>query len=178
MKTFAETARFILREMVPEDVDGLFELDSDPEVHKYFGGKPMEAREQAMEVIRFVRQQYEENGIGRWTIEDKTTGEFIGWAGLKLIKETLNGHTGFYDVGYRLIRRHWGRGIATECTFAALSYGFDTLQIPEIYAFAHVDNGASNRVLQKAGLCLLGSFDFEGAPHHWYKIEKSQWSSP
>ena len=36
MKIFAETDRFLLRELLPSDIDGMFELDSDPEVHKYF----------------------------------------------------------------------------------------------------------------------------------------------
>jgi len=46
MTIFAETERLILREILPEDVDGLFELDSDPEVHRYLGNNPIQKREQ------------------------------------------------------------------------------------------------------------------------------------
>lgn len=175
MKRFVETTRFILRELVPEDVDAFFELDTDPEVLKYLGVKPLERKEQAMDIIQYVRRQYEENGIGRWAVEDKATGEFLGWAGLKFIKETINGQCDFYDVGYRLLRRHWGRGIASECAQASLAYGFEVLKAPEIYAYAHADNGASNRVLQKVGLRLVGTPEHEGMPLCWYKIEKAQW---
>lgn len=177
MTIHIETSRFILRELVPEDVDGFFELDSDPEVIKYLGVKPLEHKEQALDIIRYVRRQYEENGIGRWAVEDKTTHEFIGWAGLKFVQDTFNGQRNYYDVGYRLLRRHWGRGIASECARASLGYGFEVLELPEIHAYAHADNAASNRVLQKIGLRLVGSAEYEGAPQHWYKIEKARWPS-
>jgi RimJ/RimL family protein N-acetyltransferase len=57
MKIFAQTDRFILREILPTDVEGLYELDSDPEVHRYLGNKPVSDRKQIMDVIHFIRQQ-------------------------------------------------------------------------------------------------------------------------
>ena len=71
MKIFIETKRLILREILPTDVDGLFELDSDPEVHKYIGNKPIKDKNQIIDIINFIRQQYKDNGIGRWAIIDK-----------------------------------------------------------------------------------------------------------
>ena len=41
MKIFAETERLILRELTPADDTGMFELDSDPEVHQYLGNSPI-----------------------------------------------------------------------------------------------------------------------------------------
>jgi [ribosomal protein S5]-alanine N-acetyltransferase len=70
-KIFIETERLILREIVPTDVDGLFELDSDPEVHRYLGNKTIDSREKIVELIEFIRKQYADNGIGRWAIIDK-----------------------------------------------------------------------------------------------------------
>ena len=58
MTIFAETDRLILREIIPEDEVGLFQLDSDPEVHKFLGNKPVENIEQTREVISFIRKQY------------------------------------------------------------------------------------------------------------------------
>ncbi len=78
VKIVAETDRLIVREILPSDVDGMFEMDSDPEVHKYLGNKPVTEKEQISQVIHFVRQQYIDNGIGRWAIIDKTSNEFIG----------------------------------------------------------------------------------------------------
>lgn len=59
------TERLILRDLEEGDVDGIFALDSDPEVLRFIGTPVMTERSQAAHVIAMVRQQYEENGIGR-----------------------------------------------------------------------------------------------------------------
>ena len=53
MKIFAETERLILREMLPTDVEEMYQLDADPEVHKYLGNKSVTSREQTVDVINF-----------------------------------------------------------------------------------------------------------------------------
>ncbi|WP_293308745.1 GNAT family N-acetyltransferase, partial [Pedobacter sp. UBA5917] len=101
MKIFAETERLILRELLPEDAAGMFEMDGDPEVHIFLGNKPVQSIEQSKADIEFIRKQYIDNGIGRWAVIEKETNSFIGWAGLKFIKEMNNNHSNYYDLGYR-----------------------------------------------------------------------------
>jgi len=175
MTIFAETQRLILRELLPSDDAGMYELDSDPEVHRYLGNNPIDSIEKCREVIDFVRQQYVENGIGRWAVEDKATGAFMGWAGLKLVKDTINGHTDFYDVGYRLIRKYWGMGVATEATAVALEYGFKHLPTDVIYATVYVDNAASRNVLQKSGLTRVETFEEWDTQVDWFRITRAEW---
>ena len=170
MKIFAETERLILREIVQSDENGFFELDSDPEVHRYLGNKPVESIEEVRAVIKFIRQQYIDNGIGRWAVIEKNTNSFIGWAGLKLVKESINNHTDFYDIGYRLQKKFWGKGFATEAAKAAIDYGFNQLKLNEIFALADINNHASRKVLEKAGLKYIETFEYEGMPHNWFKI--------
>jgi [ribosomal protein S5]-alanine N-acetyltransferase len=174
MQIFAETPRLILREILPQDEEGLYALDSNPEVHRYLGNKPLSSKAEVINVINFVRQQYIDNGIGRWAMIEKDTNFFIGWAGLKLIKDTINHHTHFYDLGYRLIQDYWGLGYATEAAKASLDYGFNTLNLATIYAMADCNNKGSNSVLQKSGLSHIETFDYEGRPHNWFSIEKSK----
>ncbi|HEX5625777.1 MAG TPA: GNAT family N-acetyltransferase [Saprospiraceae bacterium] len=174
MKIFAETERLLLREIVPEDLDGFLELDSDPEVHRYLGNRPVSDKNKLLEIIRYVRQQYLDHGIGRWAVVEKSSNRFIGWSGLKKVTETVNHHINYYDLGYRLIRSHWGQGYATESARAALAYGFDQLQLKEIYAAAHSDNLASQNILTKVGFRFIETFDDDGAKHHWYKILRGQ----
>ncbi len=174
MKVFAETPRLILREILPKDEDGMFALDSNPEVHRYLGNKPSTSKAEMINIINFVRQQYIDNGIGRWAVIEKDTNVFIGWAGLKLVKDTINHHTHFYDLGYRLIQDYWGKGYATEAAKASLTYGFDVMKLSKIYAMADCNNKGSNGVLQKSGLSYIETFDYEGLPHNWYSIEKSK----
>lgn len=177
MKIFTETERLILREILPTDIDGMFELDSDPDVHRYLGNKPVKNKEQIVEVIRFIRQQYIENGIGRWAIIDKKTNNFIGWTGLKFITEKTNNHINYYDLGYRLIKKYWGQGIATETAIASLEFAFDKLNAIEVYGMADCENIDSNKILKKVGLKFMETFDFEGIKHNWYKIERAEFEN-
>ncbi len=174
MNTFVETDRFFLREILEKDVEGLFALDSDPEVHRYLGEHPVKNRQQVEEIIAYVRRQYEVNGIGRWAIIDKKSHEFVGWTGLKY-EEEVRKEAPYYDLGYRLRREFWGRGIATETALASLEYGFRQMKLKKICAAAHVDNIGSNRVLSKVGMQLLSPFEFEGEMHNWYELDKSDW---
>lgn len=168
-----ETPRLILRELIAADAAGMFELDSDPEVHRYLGNKPIAEMKQAEEVIKFVQTQYTENGIGRWAMVNKSTMEFMGWVGLKLNRDNQSPLPEYYDVGYRIIRKFWGQGFATEGAIASLEYGFNTLQLPEIFAAAHVLNQASNHILTKIGMQFLQTFKYDGELHNWYKIKNN-----
>ncbi len=174
MEVFVETERLILREIIPGDVEGMFELDSDKEVHKYLGNKPVTSIEESRKTIEFVRQQYIENGIGRSAIIEKATNSFVGWTGLKLVKETVNKHTNFYDLGYRLIRKYWGKGYATESALASVKYGFQTINLSEIIGMADIRNFASQNVLEKSGLKFIETFDREGVLHNWFSILREE----
>lgn len=175
IKIFAETERFILREILSSDMEGFFELDSDPEVHKYLGKNPVTSKQQIIDVINFIRQQYAENGIGRWAIIDKKTNAFIGWTGLKFVTDWTNNHKNYYDLGYRLIQKYWGQGIATETAIASLNYAFEQLNTDEVYAMADCKNEGSNKILKKIGLRFIEKFDLDGVEHNWYKIEKKEY---
>lgn len=175
-KIFLETERLIMRELLPEDAEDLFALDSDPEVHKYLGNKPVQSIEECRNIIDYVRKQYSDNGIGRWATVEKSSGNFIGWAGLKYFREEVNQHVNFYDVGYRLMKKYWGKGYATEAAIAAVVYGFNTLKANEIYAMIDSGNGASRRVLEKAGFKHAEPFLFEGDPSDWFKITKADFT--
>lgn len=170
------TERLILRDLEETDLDGIFGLDSDPEVLRYIGTPVMTDRSQAEQVIALIRQQYQENGIGRWAMEDRTTGAFVGWCGLKV--ETRLRPFPYYDIGYRILRQYWGHGYATESAMACLRHGFDVLNYPEIGACAAVENEASNHILRKIGMQQGEPFDHEGKTCNWYSLRKGDLVSP
>jgi RimJ/RimL family protein N-acetyltransferase len=162
MKFHIETERLILREIRNEDLEGMFELDSNPNVHQYLGNKPITSRDEAQKTIDSLQKQYTERGIGRWAVINKETQEFMGWSGIRLNTEyNMNGFTRYYDVGYRLIERFWGNGYATESGLAAVKYAFETMKLPEIYATTEVGNVASHNALLKIGLEYVEDFWFE-----------------
>lgn len=176
MKIHIETDRLFMRDLVLDDAAGILELDADPDVHLYLGNKPIQTIQEAEANINFIRNQYLENGIGRWAVIEKETGSFIGWSGFKYIRTmVINGRTDYYDLGYRFIKKYWGKGYATETAIASLHYGFNQLQQSEICAFVERDHLASNRILQKIGMTLLNAFNYEAIPHNFYSISKKQW---
>lgn len=177
MKVFIETERLILREILLTDVEGMFELDADPEVHEYLGKNPISSREQVLSVIEFIRKQYVEYGIGRWAVIDRRTDQFVGWAGLKFVTELTNNHIDYYDLGYRIIRKYWGQGFATEAAFESVRYAFDTLKVEQVYAMVDCKNDRSNSVLRKAGLSLVEKFELEGIEHNWYRVNRNDFCS-
>jgi len=156
------------------DLEGMFELDSDPEVHKYLGNKPVKQIEESQKILESVSIQYKERGIGRWAAIEKNSGNFIGWSGLRLNTEyNMNGFTKYYDLGYRFIKRYWGKGYATESGKASINYAFNNLKLPELYATTEIGNQASHNALLKIGLKYVEDFYFEQEKLNlrWYKIE-------
>ena len=99
-----DTAQLHFRPFVEADVAGMFALDSEPAVHRYLGGiggQLLTDPAQSRAMIHFIQAQYQANGLGRWAVLLRATGEFMGWAGLKLVSGPINGHHNFYDIGYR-----------------------------------------------------------------------------
>lgn len=178
MQTVIETERLILRELLLTDDKAMFEMDSNPEVHVFLGNKPAESIEETRATIQNVRQQYVERGIGRWAMVEKSSGDFVGWTGLKLNKETINNHIDFYETGYRLAQKHWNKGYATESTKASLKYAFEQLNVKEVYGITNVENLKSRKVLEKCGLIFIETFVWHGwneLPCNWYKITRQEW---
>ncbi|WP_310558098.1 GNAT family N-acetyltransferase [Flavobacterium sp.] len=171
MNLILETDRLILRELKLSDAEAFFTMDSNPKVHQYLWNKPVQKLEETIEIIEFVRKQYSDNGIGRFAIISKETNEFIGWAGLKFNTEMVNNKVNFYDIGYRLDEKFWGKGYASEATFAWLKYAFETLNIKTMEAAAHTENAASNRILQKIGMQMTEQYLEDGVSWNWYQLE-------
>ena len=175
MNLILETDRLILRELKSSDAEAFFAMDHNPNVHQYLWNKPVQKIEETIEVITFVRQQYVDNGIGRFAIILKQTNEFIGWAGLKYNTEEVNHKINFYDIGYRLDEKFWGKGYASEASFAWLKYAFETMNIKTIEAAAHAENVASNRILQKMGMQMTEHYLEDEVSWNWYQLENENY---
>lgn len=180
-----ETPRLLLREIEISDAAAMYLMDSDPEVHKYVGAKPVTSIAQIHEAIAFIREQYVSNGVARLAVVDKQTDEFVGWCGLKLFRETINGHSNFYDLGYRFIRAHWGKGYATESATAVRDHAFKTMETDALFAMTDVQNRASGNVLVKAGFHHMETFNYDATvttnwrkgaePTNWYRLTREEW---
>jgi [ribosomal protein S5]-alanine N-acetyltransferase len=172
MNLTLETPRLLLRPFELSDAQAMFEMDSTPVVHKYLWQKPSIDIEETIKTIEYVQKQYKENNIGRFATILKETGEFIGWTGIKFVtEEPENGNINFYDYGYRLNEKYWGKGYATEASVAWLDYAFNQMKINEMNAYTHAQNGASNHILEKVGFHFIEDYpDKEGVTWKWWKI--------
>jgi ribosomal-protein-alanine N-acetyltransferase len=79
-----------------------------------------------------VMGDYEKYGYGRYAVILKETDEFIGFSGLKYLEE-LNE----VELGYRFLRKCWGKGIATEAGRPFIEYGFGELGLKKIIGLVH-----------------------------------------
>nr|WP_314498008.1 GNAT family N-acetyltransferase [uncultured Chryseobacterium sp.] len=172
MDIYLETERLILRKFVKDDDERLFLLDSDPLVMKYIGIPPLTKPEDSQEVIRMIIQQYKDHGLGRLAVIEKESRLLIGWSGLKMHKAEINGHSNFFDLGYRFLPEVWGKGYASESAEASLEFGFNQFNAEVIYANAHSENIASNRILTKLGFENKSKFTEPDGICFWYELKK------
>ncbi|MBA3715650.1 MAG: GNAT family N-acetyltransferase [Pyrinomonadaceae bacterium] len=142
-----ETSRLLLRKFEPRDLAPLAEIFSDPEVMKHIGGKPRTLKQTCDYIVWVIMKDWIEHGFGWWAVEHKETGKMLGYCGLRHIDDAPD-----VDLGYCLARECWGRGYATEGARASLRYGFEELQLEQIYGVIAPDNTASLRVLEKLGM--------------------------
>lgn len=164
-----ETARLRLRRFTPDDADLLFELDSDPEVVRFTGPGHATVQEYRDKIAGQIRGYYAAHPArGFWAAEAKATDEFLGWFVLRpgpdyrFAKEAGWTHPGQVEVGYRLRRSAWGKGVATEGAAALVELALADPEVTEIVAAALVTNLASCRVLGKVGLRRAAEFPIPG----------------
>lgn len=166
MKVILETDRLLLREYVEDDAESFFKLNTYPEVVRFVPDKPLLNVEQARQtLIDHPIADYRRYGFGRGACILKSTGEQIGFAGLKYLDEL-----GEVDVAYRLLPAHWGQGLATEVALASVRYGFAALGLKRIIGLVMPKNIASVRVLEKTGLRYSGTVTLWGHTFSRYVI--------
>ncbi|WP_444995548.1 GNAT family N-acetyltransferase [Aliikangiella sp. IMCC44359] len=159
MRVIANTPRLELREFSIQDAPSFYQLNLDPLVLQYTGDS---AFANVGETIEFIQKydQYDKYGFGRWSLYLKESQQYIGFCGLR-----YSDSTGEVDLGFRLVRRFWGQGLATEAAKCAVEVGFKHYRLESIIGRAMQDNLASHAILNKLG------FQFESPLNE----NKRQW---
>ncbi|MEO0403285.1 MAG: GNAT family N-acetyltransferase [Bacteroidota bacterium] len=163
-----------MRNIGMEDLDGMYELDSDPQVHVFLGNNPVKSKEESEQIIQKLMDQYEQHGIGRLAMIQKGSGEFMGWGGLKF-EQNLRTEFDYYDLGYRLKPKFWGHGHATASAIASARFGFEVLKLERIGAAAEEQHEASNAILKKIGMVHTEDFFYEETKCNWYWMNREEW---
>jgi RimJ/RimL family protein N-acetyltransferase len=155
---FLETGRMYFRQFRVEDAELLFELDGDPAVMRFISkGRPTPLPQIQNDVLpRFLDYYRHSPPRGFWAAQLRATGEFLGWFHLrpdKISPEEM-------ELGYRLRRSAWGRGLATEGSRALLERAFGEWNYAMVSARTLAGNLASRRVMEKAGLQFECDFTY------------------
>ena len=166
-----ETDGLLLRGWREGDLEPYARMCADPEVMRFIGSGLTLGREQSAEqVSRFLRH-WEERGFGLWALEERAGGTLIGFAGLAHQEDWAEGgHK--TEVGWRLDRAFWGRGLATEAARASVAYGLETLRLKRIISIIQPENTASRRVAEKTGLTLRGETRWRNSDVVWYALDQ------
>lgn len=183
MTTFLETDRLVLRRFTGADVDNLVDLDSDPDVMRFLNGGRATPREViAEQILPGFLEYYERSaGFGYWAALEKLSGDFLGWFHFRPPRDA--GASGDVELGYRLRRRAWGKGYATEGSRALIRKGFTEFGVQRVVAHTMTVNAASRRVMEKAGLRFARTFHtewpevIEGSEHGdvEYELRREDW---
>jgi RimJ/RimL family protein N-acetyltransferase len=169
------TPRLRLRRWRPEDREPFAALNADPEVAEHFVS--VQSRMESDASVDRIEAHFDRHGFGFWAAE--CTGVFIGFIGLAVPRFETE-FTPCVEIGWRLARQWWGRGLATEGARAALAYGFDTLRLDEIVGLTVPGNWRSRRVMEKLGMIYTQDFEHplvpQGHPlrrHVLYRLKRA-----
>ncbi|MEV6385514.1 GNAT family N-acetyltransferase [Streptomyces sp. NPDC051773] len=155
--TELRTERLLLRDWRESDLAPWAAMNADPEVREHFPG--VLTREQSDASVARFQADLDRRGWGWWALEVRSTGRFIGFAGLDPVEEDMP-FSGV-EAGWRLARAAWGHGYATEAGRAVVDFGFERLRLPEILAVTMAGNVRSQAVMRRLGMTRNPSEDFE-----------------
>ncbi len=152
-------------------------MNAEPEVVEHLPGPYSRAGSAAF--IAEMERSFVERGFGLWALELPGEASFVGCAGLLAVRAELP-FAPAVELGWRLARRWWGRGLATEAASAAIAYAFEELALIQLVAYAARRNGRSRRVMERLGMRRDLSGDFAHpsvapgdplAPHILYRLD-------
>ena len=168
MKIVAENTQIYLSEFCAQDAPGFFKMNNDPKVLQFSGDQPFASvRETELFILNY--SHYKKNGFGRWSIYRKEDNQYLGFAGLRLSQETME-----IDIGYRIIRKYWGQGIATQAARLSLEIGFNLYNLNSIIGRAMEDNPASYHILEKLGFERESGFIESQKQWRQYRLTRHQ----
>jgi RimJ/RimL family protein N-acetyltransferase len=149
--------RLALVPLADEHLEWEVELDGDAEVMRYLDGRAMTRAEAEAAHERRMASAEKVDGLGFWV--GLVGAEFVGW----WILRPAHGpdqpdDPRVADLGYRLLRRHWGKGLASEGARELVRYGFEDVGLARIIAQTLAVNARSRAVMERIGLTYVRTF--------------------
>jgi RimJ/RimL family protein N-acetyltransferase len=157
------TQRLILRPWRQSDREPFALMNADPAVMEFF--PTCLSRSESDAAVDWIEDHFRQHGFGIFAVELLSEQAFIGFTGLSVPRFEAH-FTPCVEIGWRLAKAYWGRGLATEAARAALAHGFDVIGLKEIVSFTTTANVRSRSVMQKLGMKHdpADDFDHPGLP--------------
>ena len=176
-----KTERLILRQWSEEDFDSFAGMCADEDVMEFFPATL--TRDESVALANKAKSFIDKNNWGPWAVELLADQGFIGFVGL-YVPDAKMPCSPCVEIAWRINKRYWGKGYATEAAREALAYAFAVLDLDEIVAFTAIGNAPSRAVMRKIGMEDTGKnfmhpdIDVNNplCEHVLYKINKSQWA--
>lgn len=169
-----ETSRLILRPFQPDDAEVLQAVLGDAEVMRFSVSGVMNLDQIQGWLDRQIagREKY---GYGMNAAIEKNSKQLIGFCGL-CVFEDLDGQRED-EIGYRLARAWWGKGLATEAAIATRDYGFDQIGLNRLVCIIEPENIRSIRVAERVGMQYERATKFKGLDVGIYAMNRSSWEN-
>lgn len=151
MTIITQTPRMVIREFLPDELEIYLRHFTDERVTLHL---PKRSREERVAIFNIALSQYNDTSTrGIWGMFDADTGDFIG----SCLLRPFDGDDAIMELGYSTEQKYWGRGLGTEMALAMIEHGFTDPAVNQIVAVTTLENEASQRVLEKAGLVREGN---------------------
>jgi len=145
-------SKAILRKPKKKDLKGLLRVSLDPDVMKYYGMPPIRSKKDIEREVNWFNKIYRKKEGIRWIIASKETDEYIGDVGFHNYSKQHRR----IELGYKLSKEYWRKGIMTESIKKAVKFAFEELKVNRIEALVDIDNLASLQLLRKLGFTKEG----------------------
>lgn len=161
------TPRLILRPFAPEDAGPFHQILCGNDVLRYFPRSDPPPHERVENWIQQVLAHWQAHGYGLWAVVSRTSGELLGRSGLQWLPET-----GEIEVDFLFGEHFWGQGFATEAGRASLRFGLEKLAVEWVVGIVHLENLASQRVLEKIGMIRRERKRYFGMDCYRYAVDR------
>jgi RimJ/RimL family protein N-acetyltransferase len=170
------TPRLVIRSFEPGDAEAWVEMVSDDRVTRYLPPGPTPTLESFASVLERRRAMEDEIGYSMWAVEERASKVFVGQCGIRPVDE---GNGPEIDLAYHFRPEYWNRGFGTESAVAVLTHGLGTLGLGTIMAVVVPENIGSWRVMEHAGMRLIGLVDYYGLVGvKKYEAQAGWWRPP
>lgn len=170
------TRRLRLEPCHPGHLEGLHAINSDPIVMRFISGCP-ETRDQTLTMIERVQARWARWGHSWWSIIERDSNEIVGAGCIQHLRRGGDEPDPAcpLEIGWRLRRDRWHRGLATEAAVAMAAFAFERLHAPTLYAVCDAQNAASMAVMKRLGMRYRGVEEWYERALDTCEITAAEW---